>query len=328
MKRYFIILVCAIFLIPFSGCKKNAFDPSSKSVGDFVGTWKGSISTFKNNKLLKEDGTMVIYPDAGDNNVSGILFMEETSVFHEFQFVDGTLYFKVDNNDPANPYCQNWTLSGFAVFATESEINIHISGNECGAHGDEFISWVGNMTPTVVSEDSLEYYNFAKSGNIWTYKLTLKNGDTCQVQKQVSQVSANYNFSGPISETCGWTAENMTFRWDVNPSGFSILHDSTLSNYPLNFAINSKLGVVYYSYINSDTITVSLLDSNVMITTPAGNYKCVRFRYTEPVYTDTIKVTKTAYVWLNVRYGIIRQETLNPADPTDIQLQELISKNF
>jgi hypothetical protein len=328
MKNYLLILVSIIFLIPFAGCKKKSFDPASKSSEDFIGTWKGNISTFKNNKLLKEYGTMVIYPDAGNNSLSGILFMNETSVFHEFQFVDGTLYFNVVNNDPENPSCQNWSLGGYAAFTAESEIDIHIAGNECGPYGSEYVNWAGSMTPTEVSPDSLPYYNFAKSGNSWTYKITLKNSDTCQVQKQISQVSSNYLFSGAINETCGWSGQNISFKWDVTPASFSIINDTTISIQPVAFPINAKPGVVYSSYIRNDTTTVTLLDTNQLITSPAGNFTCKLFRYTEPVYTDMVKSTKTAYLWLHTRYGIIRQEVINPVHPTDIQLQELLSINF
>ena len=328
MKSYLLILLSAILLVPFMGCKKKSFDPTTKSRENFIGTWKGSISTFKNNQLVKENGTIVIYANAGVTALSGVIFMKETSVFHEFQFVDGTLYFKVVNNDPANPICQNWSLGGYAVFSSESAIEIRITGNECGQLGSEYVNWTGYMGQVQVSPDSVQYYNFAKAGNSWTYKTTLKNGDTCQVQKLVSQTSGSYTYSGATSQTCGWAGQNMTFKWEVSPSGFSIVNDTTLSNKPFTFPINAKLGVVYSAYFNSDTTTVTLTDTNLVVITPAGNITCVRFRYTEPVYSGIVKIKKTAYLWLNTRYGIIRQEVLNPVDSTSVQLQELSAKNF
>lgn len=328
MKNYLLILLSAIFLIPILGCKKKSFDPTVKTREDFIGTWIGTITTFKNNKLIKESGTVVIYQDASTNGLSGILFMKATSVFHEFQFVDGTLYFKVVNNDPLNPICQNWSLGGFVVFSEESTVQITITGNECGPQGSEFVNWVGTMAQTQVPPDSVKYYNFAKSGNSWTYKVTLKNGDSCSVQKQINQVSSSYIYTGAITQTCGWLGQNSTFKWNVSPAGFSIVNDTTLCYWPFSFPINAKKGVVYNTIFNADTTTMTLLDTNQVINTPAGNFTCVWFRYTEPVISGMTKITKTSYLWLNNKYGIIRQEVANPVDSTDVQVQVLTAKSL
>jgi hypothetical protein len=317
-----------ILLIPFTGCKKGSFDAASKTRQDFVGTWEGTVSTFKNNQLLKENGTMVIYSDAVTQVLSGILFTKTTNVFHEFQFVDGTLYFKVDNPDPANPMCQNWSLGGYAVFLDDNKMDIHITGNECGDVGSEFVDWVGTMLPDQVSPDSLKYYNFGKIGNSWNYKTTLKNGDSCQVQKQISLMSGSNLYIGSTAQTCGWTNPNMIFKWNVAPDSFTIVNDSTWSNRAFAFPINAKQGVVYKTYVNADTLTMTLLDTSQIITTPAGSFQCTYFRYTEPVGTGVLKITRTSYIWLNYRYGVIRQEVANPVDSTDVQLQVLSSKNF
>ncbi|MDP1622315.1 MAG: hypothetical protein Q8M08_08240 [Bacteroidales bacterium] len=328
MKRYIFILISVTLLLPFTGCKKKSFDPTSKSREDFAGIWKGSISTFKSNKLLKEYGTVVIYSEPVTQLLTGILFMKETNIFREFQFVDGTLYFKVDNNDPASPLCQNWNLGGFAVFSEEGIFDIHITGNECGQLGSEFVNWVGSMTKTAVAQDSVKYYSFVKSGNSWTYKVTQWNGDSCEVQKQATQISLTYLTNGTTSQTCGWSGQSMTFTWNVSPSAFKILNDSSLCTKPFTFPINAKLGVVYSTYVNNDTTTVTLVDSNLVITTPAGVFPCSRFKYTEPVYSGGAKIQRTSYIWLNNLYGIIKHQVQNPVDLTDIQYQVLISKNF
>ncbi len=328
MKKYLLILICATVLIPFAGCKKDSFDPTGKSQNDFIGTWNGSISTFKNNKLVIEYCTVEIYPDAGGTYLSGIIFMQETNVFHEFQFIDGTLYFNVVNNDPSNPFCQAWSLGGYAVFKAESEIELNISGNECGDLGDEFISWSGALKSSQLSSDSLKYYNFAKNGNKWTYSVTLLNGTTCQVEKQINLVPSDYLFSGLIAQTCGWAGQNASFSWNVTPDAFSVITDSTLSNKPFTLPINAKPGVIYRTYVNNDTTTVTLVDTSQILSTPAGIFPCWKFKYTEPVYFGSNKVTRTAYLWLNSAYGIIRQEVSNPVNSTDVITQVISSKNF
>jgi hypothetical protein len=328
MKRSLLLLFIAIAAFSFQGCKKDSFDPTSIPQEAFIGTWKGSISTFKNNQLLKQDGTVVFYPDATSGMLSGILFMDETSVFHEFQFVNGTMYFNVENNNPTDPFCQNWSLGGFAVFAAAGEMDIHITGNECGQLGDEFVNWRGTLTASVVPADSIQYFNFAKNGNSWTYKTYLKNGDSCQLQKQVSQVAAGDLFKGTSSQTCGWPGQNIIFSWKVSPSVFSIQYDSTLSVNPVTFPINAQTGVVYRTFQNKDTIAVILVDTNLAILTTAGSFRCVKYKYTEPVYVNAVKINRTSYLWLDNRFGIVRQEVANPIDSTDVQLQVLSAKNF
>jgi hypothetical protein len=328
MKSYLFAIILAILVIPFAGCKKESFDPTAKSQGDFIGTWKGVISTFKDNKLLKEYGTVVIYQDASGTMLTGILFMSETNVFHEFQFVDGTLYFNVENNDPENPFCQNWSLGGYAVFTAEDEIEISIAGNECGQVGDEFINWEGTLQSVTDSPDSVKYFNFGTTGNLWNYKVLLKNGDTCQLSKQIITAAPNYVCSGFTGQNCFGNGQNLAFEWSVSPSVFLVQKDSTVCNNPVSFPINAKYGVTYNSLVNSDTVSVTLVDTNYYLVTPGGSFTCIRFMYTEPVYYGSLKIKRSAYLWLNNRYGIIRQEVINPVGATDIRVMELSSKGF
>ncbi len=328
MTRCFLIIIIAVILIPFAGCKKkSSFDPTVKGQSDFIGTWRGSISTFKNNKLLKETGDIVIYRESPDY-LSGIIFMTDIHVFHEFQFVNGTLYFKVTNNDPSNPNCQTWNLGGYAVFSEAGKIQVRISGNECGAFGSEYVDWSGILAQKQVSADSIRYNCFAKTGNSWTYKTTLKNGDSCQVQKQINTNPTNNGYLGVSTQTCGWAWAARTLKWNVSPSTFSILNDSALSLRAFSFPIDAKINVVYSSYLQTDTTTVTMVDTNVMVTTGAGNLKCNRFRYTEHVVSGDSTYTRIAWLWLNNQFGVIRQEVQNPADSTSVKTQVLSTKNF
>ncbi len=328
MKRYLLLVACVVMMIPFSGCKKKqSFDPTTKSQDEFIGTWRGTISTFKNNRLMKESSEVVIYR-VSEEYLSGIIFMNSTLVFSEFQFLNGTLYFRVPCNDPSNPNCQTWNLGGYAVFSETGKIDFRISGNECGPFGSEFVDWNGMLAQIQVDPDSIMYYNFAKAGNSWDYKITLKNGDTCQVQKQINESPSDYFFQGVSTQNCGWSGTNMSLKWSVAPSNFTIGNDSTLCQNSFTFPINAKQGVVYTYIIHNDTTTITMVDSNLVVTTPAGNFNCARFRYTEPVMAGAIKITKTAWLWLNNRYGVIKQEVDNPVDSLDIKTQVLSSKNF
>jgi hypothetical protein len=207
-------------------------------------------------------------------------------------------------------------------------MDISITGNECGQVGNEFVNWEGTIRSATLPPDSIKYYCFANSGNIWNYTVTLKNGESCMVTKQTPQPGLNYNFFGTIVQNCGWTGQAMTFMWTVTPAVFAIQKDSTISLNPVAFPINAKPGVVYSSYLNTDTITVTLVDTNLNLNTPAGNFMCMKYQYTEPVYSGALKIKKIAYLWVNTRYGVIRQEVSNPVDSTDVRVQELLSKTF
>jgi len=328
MKRYLIVVTALIFLIPFTGCKKKSFDPSSKSHSDFVGTWKGIISTFKDNKLVQENGSVVIYPNSDNTLLSGIVFLKETSVFREFQFINGTVYFKVINYNPSSPLCQNWSLGGYVVFADENTMEIRITGNECGQVGSEYVNWSGNLVKTQVPADSVKYFNFGSVGNSWTYQVFMKNGDSCSMQKQISQVSSLYQYSGGITQSCGWPGQTRSFKWNVTPDEYLVSNDSTLSEKPFSFPIYARIGATYYTSINKDTATVTLMDTNQVVITPAGEFRCSRFRYSEPVYRSGVKTNRVAYLWLNNRYGVVKQEVSNAIDSTDSQRQVLTTKSF
>ncbi len=329
MKRYLLFLICALVLTAFPGCKKKSgFDPLTKSQSDFIGTWKGTISSFKDNKLIRQSGNVVFYPEAGGESLAGLLFMKENIFVRQFQFANGTVYFNVICNDPENPNCQNWSLSGYAVFSEEGKIELNISGNECGLAGNQYISWEGTMQSTQVAADSIRYFDFGRTGNTWTYNVRLQNGDSCLVQKQINQNPADYFFQGASSQACAWGGINKSFSWTVSPDTYTLNHDSTFSLNRVYFPIYAKPGVTYKYLINSDTTTVTLVDTSVWLTTPAGTFSCFRFRHTEPFYSGMVKNTKTSHFWINNRYGIIRQEVANPVDSTSIQLQVLAGKNF
>ncbi len=328
MKTRSLLLLPLLLLLTFAGCKKDSFDKTKKTLNDFIGTWKGSISTFKDNKLMVEYGSVYIYRDANGSTVSGILFMKQTNVFHEFQFVDGTIYYKVVNNDPASSFCQNWSLGGYLVFTSDNEIEIRLSGNECGQVGNEFVNWTGTLRPAQVPADSVQYFSFGKTGNTWSYEIWMKNGDTCQLDKAITQTAATYNFSGTVTQNCGWPGSNQVFKWTVNPAEYLVELDSSMSNRPVSFPIDAKYGVTYRTYINKDTASVTLVDTSVVLPTAAGNFSCMKFRYSEPVYSDGIKVNRVSYIWLNNRFGLIRQEVSNPIDSTDVNYQIITSKNF
>lgn len=326
------IIFFTIFIFLFAGCKKKTdFDPTTKTQNDFIGSWRGVLTAFKDNQNLKQTGLIVIYPDAGSKSLSGIIFGTETSVFRVFQYNSGTIYFKVENNDPNNPKCQNWSLSGYANFIDDKTIDIRISGNECGNVGSEYISWAGNLGSVQIPADSIRYFNFAKTGNSWSYGANLVSGDTCQVQRTISLTPSDYYFTGNANQTFGWGGLTWTLKWTVTPDRFTMMLDSTLSQHTITFPLNAKTGVSYKSVILEDTTYVTLENQNDPINTPAGNFSCYRFKYLERAKLSNGSLTwKGSTIWINNRFGIIKQ-VLDPGsyqDTTMVATQSLLSKSF
>jgi hypothetical protein len=139
---------------------------------------------------------------------------------------------------------------------------------------------------------------------------------------------SDYFFQGVSSKACPWGSNNQSLSWTVSPEMYTINHDSTFSLNYVYFPIYAKLGVSYKYIVNSDTSTVTLQDTSQWLTTPAGTFSCSKFRHTEIFHSGLIKHTKTSYIWLNNRFGIIKQEVENPADSISVKLQTLSAKNF
>jgi hypothetical protein len=328
MKNQLILLFSALILLG-TGCKKKSFDPTAMSQQDFIGTWTGQLTTFKNNKLTKEHGNILIFPEEGGTLLGGIIYLSETRAFREFQFQNGTLYFRVFNTDPTSPTCQNWNLSGYASFLDETTLDIRISGNECGSIGSEYVDWSGSMNRSSAVKDSLPCFTFAKTSNNWTYEVYKDNGDSCQVQKLLAQKTGDYQFTGESTHSCGWANQNIPVKWNVSPAEFFIKEDATISSLPITIPIYAKQGVVYPSYFNSDTVTLTLLYSNQTVNTAIGNFNCNQYRFTETI-TDTTgqRLNRMTYLWVEYHYGIIKHLVIDPVYKTDIKLQLLKAKNF
>ena len=328
MKRTIFPTLILVVILIITGCKKDSFDPSSVGLSDFSGTWSGTLTTFKNNKLMKEQGLFLIYPAEGGASMEAIIYARDTRVFRQFQFQGGTLYFKVVNPDPANPTCQNWNLGGYVSFADEKTLSIRISGNECGLIGSEFVDWSGSLVKSSATMDSLPCFTFAKTGNNWSYVVTKATGDTCELQKLIGSKSGSYYFGGESTHSCGWPMQNIPLKWTVSPSEFTIREDLSLTRHEIYIPVYAKYGVTYRSYPYPDTVTLTLTDTNLYITTVAGNFFCNKYRYTESSVINNVRNTRISDIWLDHHNGIIRQEVTSPNDTSDIIRQVLKTKSF
>jgi len=329
MNRLLIFAVIFSSLICFSGCKKcDCFDSSKFGPNDFTGTWKGSISAFRDNKTVIKSGEIIIYSSGNGSNLEGILNMEGVYRLAGTQFNNGFWYFDVICSDTLNPECNNWSLAGFAVFSGEFHIDINMAGNECGKSGKQFVSWEGGMDKYSDVPDSAVYYNFGKQGNTWRYLINKKNTDTCILEQKITEVPSAGLFNGTVTNYCGWQWKYKVFNWYVDPVMYSIHDESGSGQVSAAFPIDVTAGRTY-SYIHgSDTTQVTLISRDEQVTVPAGKFNCAKFQITEPADTMRTVARTTYFLWLSNQYGIIKKEVPDPIDPNSISTQLLLSKNF
>lgn len=326
----FLFFVSALFLIiHFSGCKKcDCFDSAKYGPNDFIGTWKGSISTFKENKPIKKSGEVIIYSAGGGSNLVGIINMDGVNRIIGTQFNNGFWYFDVICSDTLNPECSNWNLTGFAVFSGELHVDLHIAGNECGKLGKQFVSWEGALDKYSDTPDSAVYYNFGKQGSTWDYIINKKNTDTCILQQKITDIPSAGLFDGTVTNNCGWPWQHKFFHWYLDPVMYSIYDESGSGAIVASFPIDVTPGRVYTYIHGSDTTQVMLVSRYDEVTVPAGKFNCSKYQIIESADTALTDTKTTYFLWLSNQYGIIKKEVSNPVGPDDISTQILLSKNF
>jgi len=329
MKRLLFSSFFLALLVAFAGCKKcNCFDSSLFGRTDFTGTWKGTITAFKNNQRIVKSGELVLYPVNNGASLGGIMIFEETSRLVEVQLNNGQWYFTVICSDTLNPQCSNWSLTGFAAFSDEQQIEINIAGNECGPSGKQFVSYEGTLSKYNDVPDPSAYFSFAKAGNIWGYKTTLNSTDTCSLNYQMGNLNPSGIFEGNVTNNCGWPWQYKSFYWYVDPAMFSVMADATSGSVIARFPIDMPTGTTYTYYYAGDTTNITLEARDVNVTLPLGNFNCIKFRQESTSPWVKGGGLKTSYIWINNQFGIVKQEFTNPVDSTDMVMQVLSSKNF
>jgi hypothetical protein len=319
-----LILLLAGF---FSGCKKDSssYDPSTATLNDFVGTWRGTLSAFKNNQKVNRSGDIIFYPNAAGDRLSGIMILDQVYVLEEIQLKNGVFYFNVLNSDTLNPLCINWNLSGYATHTSDQEIHAYISGNECGILGKEFVSYDGNFGLMNPEPDSTAFYSFGAQGHQWTYDIVLQSTGSCQLQQQITADNGNGMFTGDQTNGCGWAWTTKPLKWSVTPMRFSVLADTSneiLYSYYLDARPEST-----YIFTPGDQVNTVQMITMEAITVPAGTFKCTKFMVQISINGGLFPVQK-GYYWLSNTAGIVKYQSLLSGDTTNIVTQSLASKNF
>lgn len=329
MKRISIICIIILLLaaLDFTGCKKSKFDSTKASKSDFVGTWQGSISTFRHNQTEIKTGNLLIFFTASQYSLTGLLILDETNIIQMTQFNTGTFYFSAICNDPENVQCQNWSLAGFAKLEEQGRMNLYISGNICGPLGDQFVDYSGTMTQISPNPDSSALYTFARAGRQWKYKVTFVNNDTCEVQDILTSAGPPEIYQDQNLNSCGWQPPSYSAYWYASPLYFQYIYSPDPSTVIANFPIDALVNMQRIYINDPDTTYMTLVTESENVSSPAGTFNCRKFRMECRVHSAGNHLV-SGYYWLNKQYGIIRYEPLITTQLTDISKKELLSKNF
>jgi hypothetical protein len=329
VKRYtiFFLLIIAgmIFILP--GCKKEpSFNSSSAVPDDYIGTWRGTIRTFKDNERKTSSGDLTIMRSSDGSTLRGIMMLNQTNLLMETKFSAGLFYFYMRPNDSLNPSCLNWNMAGFAKITEAGKISINIAGNECGDLGFQFVKWEGELIQVNTQPDPETYYSFASSGNQWNYRIIMDNGDTCTYNQELACTGIN-QFQANTSSFCSFQGGSGSNFWESDPAKL-IIYENAARTVIENYFRLDALENTFYSWTNGvDTLTVTLEAKSELIDVPAGSFKCARFRQVTKLHSEG-EVTREGLIWINNAAGIVRYESIYETDATYVKTKVLVSKNF
>ena len=324
----FYLILISFLILPQQACKKeNGFDSKSVTLSQLKGTWRGRITTFKNNTRIEKSGDVSFYPNATGNLLDGIFELGQVNFLDGFMFQSGILYFNLICSDSTNPQCANWDLGGYVYLQEDNLMVIRIAGNECGPKGSEFVTYEGYLILVNPEMDPSLYFSFPQAGRSWRYKTTRFDSIICTIQQEVINVPSPYVFNMRETNDCGWPFFTREFSWYVEPFKLSILNDSSttdiLYTYYLDAVINKK-----YRFINgADTTFLTLTKADVPVNTTAGSFRCGKYAIDSRIHSSGNVNTKGT-IYLSKQYGFIKMEYSEPSDSSNILSKVADTINF
>jgi hypothetical protein len=330
MKIYKILLLLVItgMIFPVTSCKKSdGFNSSSATKGDFIGTWRGKLSAFKNNQTITLTGDIVFYYEPNGTTVSGLMSFDKSYVIVPFQFANGTYYFSVINSDTLNPDCQNWSLQGSIKLFAPDSASVSLAGRECGPFGEEWVNYTGTMGHYSNEPDPADYFSFAKTGNQWTYDVVLNSATSCQLNQSVTTNPGDYLFEGQVTNDCGWPFSTQSLKWYVSPIQYTVYSDSVANQVLYAFYLDARPATPYKFYPGQDTITLWLMEQKDEVIVPADTFTCMKFYIERRIHSNGSSL-ETGYFWVSNTAGIVRYQATTMGSSSSIQSQLLSSKNF
>lgn len=325
LPRIIISFLLVLMIIPEQACKKDAtFDPSAVTLSQMKGTWRGRITTFKNNTWIEKNGDVSFFDNTAGDMLNGIFELGQINFLEGFMFQHGTLYFNLLLSDSTNPQCSNWDLGGYVYLEEENVMVIRIAGNECGPLGKQFVSYEGSLILVNPDMDPSVYFSFAQTGKTWNYETLLYNGTTCEVTQAIGAEPSPYMFAVTETNNCGWPVAQKQFNWQVEPFRLSVMAGTSTTEILYSFYLDAVLNKTYRFINGVDTTFLTLANNDVSVTVTAGTYICGQYSFESRMHSSGDITTKGS-IYLSKQYGFIKMNYTAPSDSSSIQSQVLTS---
>jgi hypothetical protein len=311
-----------------SSCKKESgFDPKSVTMNQLKGTWRGRMTTFKNNQRIEKSGDITLFETLAGNMLDGIFELGQINFLEGFMFQNGTLYFSLILSDSTNPECSNWNLGGYVYLQEDNLMVLRIAGNECGLLGEQFVTYEGSLILVNPNMDPSVYYSFAGIGHTWGYNTTLWNTNTCTVTNEILSEPLPTFFTVRETNDCGWPFGTRQFNWQVEPFRFSVCSGTSTTDILYTFYLDAIIGKPYRFVCLTDTTWLTLAAVDVPVNVPAGSFRCGRYVIESHLHSSGTG-TVIGTLWLSKQHGFVKTEYSAPGDSANIQSQVLNTLNM
>lgn len=326
MKKisYPLVMIILSVVMTFVGCKKKNNDDNTANKDQYVGTWQGIIASIDDGKW--SDTATVSIRLSGDN-LFGYLTTAgdpEVSRLRLISFADGIFTYALICNTPEEEDCQNWNVTGTLTLTGTNVIKLYLSGTFCGPQGGEQGTVTGDLTKTSSIPDDSNYITFAQVGREWRYRVTGFDGMQCMLKYYLTGDLGNGVFSGIATNDCNWQWETMDYWWYVSPAKWCDMQSASLDTMILNIRADAKVGDVYTTVIGSDSVVVEVLSLNDPVIIDGKTYTCYKILKKGNQFGGYSE----GYGWGTFGIGFIKYEAIEPNNPWDVHLEELVWKNF
>jgi len=320
MKHIHLSLVGILLLgvAALIGCsKKESNDTIVKEqyVGTFQGTLVYNDGTAQPNEvtlsIILSNGVLTGYLKSVDDPYAYRL--------REVSFEEGVLHISVVCITPEDPDCANWSVTGTLSFV-DNILIVNISGTFCG---NIHATITGNIPRIDPEPEISSYITFAQVGREWQYRVTAFNGMECLMTFALTNDLGNGVFAGIFTTDCGWTS-GTPFWWYVSPNAWCDMMSADLNTRILNILSDAEVGDIYQTIQGDDTTTVTVLSVNDPVVIDGITYSCYKLLKK----TTQFGSYSEGYAWMTFDIGMIKYEAILPANPTDVQTEELIIRNF
>ena len=324
----FFLLLMGLLILPQQACKKESgFDSKTVTLSQLKGTWRGRITTFKNNTRIEKSGDVSLFPNAAGDLLNGIFEMGQINFLEGFSFQAGTFYFNLICSDTTNPQCANWSLAGYVYLQEDNLMVIRLAGNECGPLGKQFVTYEGYLILINPDMDPSAYFSFPQVGRSWAYETSLYNGIICTVQREVTAEPTPYLFAMQETNDCGWSVGTSQFSWHVEPFKFSVMAGTSSTDIRYTYYLDAVLDKKYEFISGDDTTYLTLVKTDVAVNTNSGIYSCGKYAIDSRIHSSG-NVHTIGHTYLSREFGFIKMEYSEPSDSANIQSQVLSMINF